>query len=100
MKKLILATVLAVSLCFSAYILSYNPEPKNLIERIESVEADMVILLKAVEITVGNVARLETRFEVNNGNIKERLAELKELIEREYSYIIPIDGGFLGIRED
>ena len=77
MKLIIIAIILALSLCASAYILSYKPEPDNLIERIESVEAEMQAL--RVEM-IGYKAQIWER-------------------TQPYTHIIPIDGGFLGVRQ-
>ena len=75
--KLIIALILALSLCVSAYILSYNPKPDNLIERIESVEAEM--------------RALRVEFIGYKAEIRERT--------RPYTHIIPVDGGLLGVRQ-
>ena len=99
MKTTILAIILALSICGSAYMLKYNPDLSALTEKMEELEADMDILLSAVEITVGDMARIESRFETNNAKIQKGFAELKELLNREYTYIIPISEGFLGIIE-
>ena len=97
--KLSLTIILALAICVSAYMFSRSPKVDTLVERIEEVEADMDILLSAVEITLGNMARIESRFETNNYKIKEGFAELKELLNREYTHIIPVSGGFLGVRD-
>ena len=76
--KLIIALILALSLCISAYILSYNPEPDNLIERIEHVEAE--------------VRALRVEMIGYKAEIRERT--------RPYTHIIPVSGGFLGVRKD
>ena len=70
--------MLAVSLCFSAYILSYNPEPDNLTERIEHVEAE--------------VQALRFELSVYKSEIWDRT--------RPFDHVIPISGGFLGIRKE
>lgn len=78
MKLTLIALILALSLCVSAYILSYNPKPDNLIERIEHVEAE--------------VRALRTEFIGYKAQIWERT--------EPYTHVIPIDGGFLGVRKD
>ena len=75
--KLTIAIILALAICFSAYILSYNPEPDNLIERIESVEAEMQAL------------------RVEFIGYKAQIWEMTS----PFTHIIPVSGGFLGVRQ-
>lgn len=86
MRTTIIAIILAGAICFPAFMLSHNPKVDALVERIERLELRMT--------------RPENRFEANNSKIKEGFAELKELLNREYTHIIPVSGGFLGIKKD
>ncbi len=78
MKLTLIALILALSLCVSAYLLSYKPEPDNLIERIEDVETE--------------VQALRVEWIGYKAEIWERTSP--------FTHIIPIDGGFLGIKEE
>ena len=78
MKLILIALILALSLCVSAYMLNRNPEIDDLRCRIEHVEAE--------------VQALRGEFIGYKAEIRERT--------RPYTHILPVSGGFLGVRED
>ena len=77
MKLTLIALILTLSLCFSAYMLNRNPEIEDLIERIEHVEAE--------------VRALRVEMIGYKAVIWERTAP--------FTHVIPVSGGFLGITE-
>lgn len=92
MKTTILAILLSVSLVVTAYILNRNFHGNVLIKRIERVELDMMAL--------------EDRYDSSNRNARRVIKEVKRIVEEGYahfyapfSHIIPVSGGFLGLRE-
>ena len=89
MKTTILAIILAVSLCTTAFILNRNFHGNALIKRIAKAEIEIVVL--------------QDRFEISNKNAQMVIDEVKCIVQEgyaPYSKIIPISGGFLGIRKE
>lgn len=88
MKTTILAIILAVSLCTTAYILNRNFHGKVLIDRIERVERDMMVL--------------EDKYDSSNRNARRVIKEVKRIVEEGYApydFIIPVSKGYLGIKK-
>jgi len=90
MKTTIIAIMLSVSLCTTAYILNRNFHGNVLIERIDRVELDMMAL--------------EDKYGSSERNARWVIKETKRIVEEGYahfyapfSHIIPVRGGFLGI---
>ncbi len=89
MRTTILAIILAVSLCTTAYILNRNFHGNVLIQRLERVELDMMAL--------------EDEYGSSERNARWVIKEVQRIVEEgyaPYSRIIPIKGGFLGIKQD
>ena len=85
MKISFIAIILALAICFPAFMLSRNSEIEELECRIQQVEREIAIL--------------QNRFKTNNANIQTGLLELKGMLI-EYNWIIAVSGGFLGVREE
>ncbi len=86
MKTTILAIILAVSLCVSAYILNRNFQDNALMLRIAKAETKIVVL--------------QDRFEVSNKNAHRVIEEVREIVTTAYSHVIPISGGLLAIKTE
>ena len=87
MKTIILAIILAISLCTTAYILNRNFHGNVLIERIAKAEI--------------KIAVLQDRFERDQHHAQRVIDEVKCIVQEgyaPYSHVIPIKGGFLGIK--
>ena len=89
MKPTILAIILAVSLVATAYILNRNFHGNVLIERIAKTEI--------------KIAVLQSKFEESKKKAQMVIDEVKCLVQEGYApydFIIPVSGGFLGIKEE
>jgi len=88
-KTTILAIMLSVSLCTTAYILNRNFHDRTMIERIAKAEIKIYLL--------------RNRFEVSDANARRVIDEVKKIAQEgyaPYSHIIPISGGFLGVKKE
>ena len=86
MKTIILAIILAVSLCTTAYILNRNFHGNVLIRRIAKAET--------------KIAVLQDRFTRDQHHARWVVDEVKKIVIQGYApyeFIIPINRGFLGI---
>ena len=86
MKTTILAIILAISLCTTAYILNRNFHGNVLIERIAKTEIQMGLL--------------QSKFEESNRNAQMVIEEVRKIVTTAYSHIIPVNKGFIAIKEE
>lgn len=101
---LIIAIILAVSLCTTAYILNRNFHGNVLIQRLERVERDMMALEDEYGSSERNARRVIKEVERKARRV---IKEVKRIVEEGYahfyapfSHVIPISRGVLGIIEE
>ena len=88
MRTTIIAIMLSVSLCGTAYILNRNFHDYTWLRRIAKAEIEIYLL--------------QSKFEESNRNAQRVIDEVKCIVQEGYApydFIIPVPGGFLGIRE-
>ena len=86
MKPTILAIILAVSLCASAYILADNSKLHLVNKRIAKAEI--------------KIAVLQDRFTRDQHHAQRVIDEVREIVTTAYSHIIPVNKGFIAIKEE
>ncbi len=83
--KLLITLILALAICASAFILSRNPEIDALEKRYYQLEVDF--------------SRLERRYDELQAKCEGVIAEVREIVTTGFSHVIPISGGFLGVKK-
>ncbi len=82
MKSLI--AIIALAICASACTLNSNPEIDALEKRYYHLEAQF--------------RRLEFRYDELQAKCEGVIEEVREIVTTGFSHVIPISGGFLGVR--
>ena len=82
--KLLIA-IIALTICIWIVVFSPNPEIDALEKRYYHLEAQF--------------RRLEFRYDELQAKCEGVIAEVREIVTTGFSHVIPISGGFLGVRD-